>query len=153
MPTLNWIGKEKVVGKERIRRAAKKIKKENPENDEDLAFKVFKLDSSNIKPWDADFDNYKEALMNSVENIKTDRTEQDVLYELLLKYGHDLTIPIETRSIEEKNVYIIGAGALVVCLDDEITLDTVEGIAKLKDELKPEIMRVVFKDAGFKEQP
>jgi len=139
------------IGKERIRRAGKKIREENPDYDGDLGFKVFKLDSSNIKPWDAGFDNYKEALMNSVENIKTERTEQDVLYELLLKYGLDLTIPIETRSIQGKNVYIIGAGALVVCLDDEITLDAVEGIAKLKEELKPEIMRVVFKDAGFKD--
>jgi adenine-specific DNA-methyltransferase len=139
------------IGKERIRRAGKKIREENPDYDGDLGFKVFKLDSSNIKPWDADFDNYKEALMNSVENIKTERTEQDVLYELLLKYGLDLTIPIETRSIHGKNVYIIGAGALVVCLDDEITLNAVEGIAKLKEELKPEIMRVVFKDAGFKD--
>lgn len=139
------------IGKERIRRAGKKLREENPDYDGDIGFKVFKLDSSNIKPWDADFDNYKEALMNSVENIKTERTEQDVLYELLLKYGLDLTIPIETRSIQGKNVYIIGAGALVVCLDDEITLDAVEGIAKLKEELKPEIMRVVFKDAGFKD--
>jgi adenine-specific DNA-methyltransferase len=139
------------IGKERIRRAGKKIREENPDYTGDLGFKVFKLDSSNIKPWDADFDNYKEALMNSVENIKTERTEQDVLFELLLKYGLNLTIPIETRSIQGKNVYIIGAGALVVCLDDEITLDAVEGIAKLKEELKPEIMRVVFKDAGFKD--
>ena len=139
------------IGKERILNAANKIKKENPEYDGDFGFKVFKLDSSNIKPWDADFDNYKEALMNSVENFKTDRTEQAVLYELLLKYGLDLTIPIETRSIEGKNVYTIGAGALVVCLDDEITLEAVEGIAKLKEKLNPEIMRVVFKDAGFKD--
>lgn len=139
------------IGKERIRRAGKKIQEEKPDYDGDLGFKVFKLGSSNIKPWDADFDNYKEALMNSVENIKSERTEQDVLYELLLKYGLDLTIPIETRSIQGKNVYIIGAGALVVCLDDEITLDAVEGIAKLREELKPEVMRVVFKDAGFKD--
>ncbi len=139
------------IGKERIRRAGKKIREENPDYDGDLGFKVFKLDSSNIKPWDADFDNYKEALINSVENIKPERTDQDVLYELLLKYGLDLTIPIETRSIQGKNVYIIGAGALVVCMDDEVTLDAVEGIAKLKEELKPEIMRVVFKDAGFKD--
>lgn len=137
--------------KERIRRTGKKIREENPDYEGDLGFKVFKLDSSNIKPWDAAFDNYEEALINSVENIKTERTEQDVLYELLLKYGLDLTIPIETRSMQGKNVYIIGAGALVVCLDDEITLDAVEGIAKLKEELKPEVMRVVFKDAGFKD--
>jgi adenine-specific DNA-methyltransferase len=117
----------------------------------DLGFKVFKLDASNIKPWDADFDNVKEALLNAVENIKPDRTEADVLYELLLKYGLDLAVPIEQRKIDGKTVYIIGAGALIVCLADKVSLDVVEGIAKLKTELKPEVMRVVFKDAGFKD--
>ena len=61
------------------------------------------------------------------------------------------TLPIQKRQIAGKTVYIIGAGALVVCLADNISLKTVEGIAALKQELKPEIMRVVFKDAGFKD--
>ncbi len=117
----------------------------------DLGFKVFKLSASNIKPWDADFDNVKEALLDAVENIKPDRSEADVLYELLLKYGLDLAVPIEERKIDGKTVYIIGAGALIVCLADKVSLDVVEGIAKLKTELKPEVMRVVFKDAGFKD--
>ena len=86
-----------------------------------------------------------------MENIKPDRTEADVLYELLLKYGLDLAVPIEQRKIDGKTVYIIGAGALIVCLADKVSLDVVEGIAKLKAELKPEVMRVVFKDAGFKD--
>jgi adenine-specific DNA-methyltransferase len=119
--------------------------------DLDLGFKVFKLAASNIKPWDADFDNLEDALFDAVENIKPDRSEADVLYELLLKYGLDLAVPIEERRIEGKTVYIVGAGALIVCLDSAITLETVEGIAALKAELQPEIMRVVFKDAGFKD--
>jgi len=114
-----------------------------------LGFKVFKLDASNIKPWDANFDNLDTALFNAVENIKPDRSEADVLYELLLKYGLDLAVPIEERQIAGKTVYIIGAGALIVCLADKISLDVVEGIAALKEELKPEVMRVVFKDSGF----
>ncbi len=72
-------------------------------------------------------------------------------YQLLLKYGLDLAVPIEQRKIDGKTVYIIGAGALIVCLADGMSLDVVEGIAKLKAELKPEVMRVVFKDAGFKD--
>jgi adenine-specific DNA-methyltransferase len=88
-------------------------------------------------------------LLASVESIKSDRTEFDILYELLLKYGLDLAVPVDHREIEGKSVYIVGAGALVVCLADGITLDLVEGIAALKAELEPEIMRVVFKDAGF----
>lgn len=71
------------------------------------------------------------------------------LYEILLKYGLDLTVPIEERQIGDKTVYAIGFGALVICLDDEITLDVVEGIGGLKAELEPEVMRVVFKDSGF----
>lgn len=86
-----------------------------------------------------------------MENIKQDRSETDVLYELLLKYGLDLAVPIEVREIAENTVYVIGAGALVVCLAKQISLEVVEGIAALRDELKPEVMRVVFKDSGFKD--
>jgi adenine-specific DNA-methyltransferase len=155
------------IAKERIRRVAKKIEAERMEktkeskekfpgmNEEmpnlDLGFKVFKLDSSSICPWDADFDNLERTLFNSVENIKQNRSEADVLYELLLKYGLDLAVPIEERQIAGKTVFIIGAGALIVCLGDDISLDVVEGIAALKDELHPEVMRVVFKDAGFED--
>lgn len=142
------------IGKERIRRAGDKIVEENQGKEGiehlDIGFKVFKLDSSNIKPWDADFDNLEAALWDSVENIKKDRTRDDVLYELLLKFGLDLTLPINERSIAGKTVYIIGLGALVICLDSDISIDVVEGIGKLKEELSPEIMRVVFKDSGFK---
>jgi adenine-specific DNA-methyltransferase len=153
------------IGKERIRRVINRIEDDQDKQEKeakgklpgtteelpnlDLGFKVFKLDASNIKPWDADFDNLENALFNAVENIKPERTEADVLYELLLKYGLDLAVPIEQREIDGKTVYIIGAGALVVCLADKISLKVVEGIAALKDELKPEVMRVVFKDAGF----
>jgi adenine-specific DNA-methyltransferase len=142
------------IGKERIRYAGDRIVEENQDKEGienlDIGFKVFKLDSSNIKPWDADFDHLEDALWDSVNNIKADRTEADVLYELLLKYGLDLTLPIEEREINGKTVFLIGLGALVICLDSDITIDVVEGIGKLKAELDPEIMRVVFKDSGFK---
>ena len=68
---------------------------------------------------------------------------------MLLKYGLDLAIPVDERTIAGQTVFIIGAGALVVCLDSVVTLDVVRGIAQLKTELKPEVMRVVFKDSGF----
>jgi len=139
------------IGKERIRRAAAQIKEENPDYNGDLGFKVFKLDASNIKPWDADFDLNEEGLSSYINNIKSDRSEEDVLYEILLKYGLDLTLPIEEKNIAGQKVFDIGMGALIICLGKAINLDVVEGIAKLKDELNPEIMRVVFKDAGFKD--
>ena len=84
--------------------------------------------------------------------MKPDRTEADVIYEVLLKYGLDLTLPIEKRTIAEKTVYIIGGGTLVVCLGMDMTLKIVEQIAALKEEFKPETppgMRMVFKDNGF----
>ncbi len=137
--------------KERIRRASKEIQKENPDYKGDLGFKVFKLDSSNIKRWEADFDTLEQDLLNAVDYIKQNRSSEDLLYELLLKYGFDLTVPIETRSIAGKTVYSIGLGALVVCLDEDINMDVVNGIGALKEELQPEIMRVVFKDDGFKD--
>lgn len=152
------------IGKERIRRAiyqitterstkaakTKKTKDKSVENlGIDLGFKVFKLDSSNIKPWDGSLDGLEGALSEAVENIKSSRSEDDVLYELLLKYGMDLAVPIEEREISGKDIFIIGAGALIVCLADAISLDVVEGIAALKEELKPEVMRVVFRDSGF----
>lgn len=153
------------IGKERIRRVIKKVEEERSEkknnSDEnlfdsseetsglDLGFKVFKLDSSNIKPWDADFDSLQSALLDTVENIKLDRSEADVLYELLLKYGLDLTVPIEERTIADRAVYVIGGGALIVCLSEDITLDVVEGIASLNDEFQTDFVRVVFKDSGF----
>lgn len=137
------------ISKERIRRVAAKIKAENPDYQGDLGFKVFKLDSTNIKPWELDFDLTEQDLVNQISNIKNDRNEEDVLYEVLLKYGLDLSLPITEHSVAGHKVFDIGMGALMICLSDDITLDVVEGIAKLKDELKPEIMRVVFKDAGF----
>ena len=157
------------IGKERIRRVIKKIESEQKEDKKksentlfeegrqtenkllDLGFKVFKLDSSNIKAWDSDFDSLEKSLLDSVDNIKKDRSAEDVLHEILLKYGLDLTLPIEERKICKKTVYSIGLGALIVCLDKDISLDVVEGIAKLKEELNPEVARVVFSDAGFKD--
>ena len=139
------------ISKERIRRAAAKIKEENPEYQGDLGFKVFKLDSTNIKPWEVDFDMTERTLEDFISNIKTDRREEDVLYEILLKYGLDLTLPISEHTIAGQKVFDIGMGALIICLADAISLDVVEGMAKLKEELNPEIMRVVFKDSGFKD--
>ncbi len=139
------------ISKERIRRVAAWIKEENPEYNGDLGFKVFKLDSTNIKPWEVDFDLTERMLEDFISNIKTDRREEDVLYEILLKYGLDLTLPINEHTIDGQKVFDIGLGALIICLSDSISLEVVEGIAKLKDELNLEIMRVVFKDSGFKD--
>jgi adenine-specific DNA-methyltransferase len=150
------------IGKERVRRVIRRIADRGPPVDGNgkelsqdsiagnaMGVRVFRLDASNFFPWDADLDTLEPSLLDAVENIKTDRTELDILHELLLKYGLDLAIPVEQREIAGKTVYVVGAGALIVCLADGVTLEVAEGIAALKAELQPEITRVVFKDAGF----
>ncbi len=140
------------IGKERIRRAGELIKKESGREDLDIGFKVLKLDSSNIKEWDATTANLEQSLFDAIDNIKEDRTTDDLLYEILLKYGLDLTLPIEELELCGKKVYVIAFGSLVICLDDAITLDTVEEIAKLKEEYQADdLMRVVFRDNSFQD--
>ncbi|SQB33212.1 adenine specific DNA methylase Mod [Clostridium cochlearium] len=142
------------IGKERIRRAGDKIVEENKDKegieDLDIGFKVFKLDSSNIKPWNPSYEDIANRLDEMVDNFVPGRTEEDVVYEIMLKYGIDLTYPIEVREVSGKKVFSIGFGALIICLDNEITLDVVNGIVDLKNELNPETTRIVFKDNGFK---
>lgn len=149
------------IGKERIRRAGDKIVSEMSQdgqtsldsksntNDLDTGFKVFKLDSSNLSKWDPEYDNLKQTLLNSVENLVPGRNQLDLVYEIMLKYGIDLTLPIEEYQIQDKKFYSIGSGALIICLNDNLTSDLAFEIIKLKDELSPEVMRVVFKDNGF----
>ena len=131
------------IGKERIRRAGDKILEESDNKDLDIGFKVFKLDSSNLEKWDPDYDNLEQTLLTNKENIKPDRTELDLIYEIMLKYGIDLTLPIEKLN----NIYSIGYGALLICLEDNITKEIAEEIIKLKSD---DISRIVFKESGFK---
>lgn len=154
------------IAKERIRRAGKKILKEQEDKARkegglfaeerkklDIGFKVFKLDSSNINAWDNDPENLDASLHNSLFNIKTDRSEDDLLYEILIKYGIELTEKINRNTIAGKTVYEMGAGSLIVCLADNLTTDVAEGISKLYKKVSPEgediNCRVVFKDSGF----
>ena len=143
------------IGKERIRRAGEKVKSESGKDDLDIGFKVLKLDSSNIKTWDSDFENLTQNLFDSVENIKSDRNEEDLVYEILLKYGLDLTLPIEELNINGKKIFSIGFGSLVCCLDNDIDTNIVEKIAELKKQFETDFglenMRVVFKDSSFKD--
>ena len=85
--------------KERLRRAGKKLRDENPLFSGDLGFRVFKLDSTNILEWDPESVKIVESLEASIEHLKISRTEQDILFELLLKLGLDLCVPIETKKV------------------------------------------------------
>ena len=134
------------IGKERIRRAGDKIVQESGNKNLDIGFKVFKLDSSNLEKWDPDYDNLEQSLLVSQDNIKPDRTQEDLIYEIMLKYGIDLTLPIEEYIVGENKIYSIGFGALLICLDNKITNDITDSIIELASD---DVSRVVFKDNGF----
>jgi len=133
------------LAKDRIRKLNRNIQNSSI----DSGFKVFKLDSSNIKGWDGDPEDLEASLFEAQENIKADRTEEDVLFEILLKYGLDLTLPIDEKLIDGKKVFSVGFGALFICLADGITNKVAESIGAWKQELNPATCRVIFKDGGF----
>lgn len=153
------------IGKERIRRAGEKIlsesenKKASPEKGGDsegsgdvgldIGFKVFKLDSSNLKKWNPRPEDLTLALQESVNNFLPGRTELNVVYEILLKMGLDLACEIDERECAGTTVYIVGGGALMICLGERITLAVAEEIAKLHKEYDSELWQVVFRDTGF----
>jgi len=140
------------IGKERIRRAGEKIKEEKgiEAQNLDIGFKVLKLDTSNIRKWQPDYDNLEQSILDYVDNYVDGRTELDVVYEIMLKYGLDLTYPVDEFTLAQKKVYSIGFGMLMICLDNEITTEVAKGILEKVKELAPESTRVVFKDNGFK---
>ena len=150
------------IGKERIRRAGEKIKEEiEKENSQlklgeeskklpNIGFKVFNLDSSNIKEWDPETEDLKQSLFDSIDNIKPDRSSLDVLYEILLKYGLDLNVSIE----ENKNFYSIGGGTLLINLNKEIDMEVIDSICEeyrnlleIDEDFKT---TVVLRDSAFK---
>ncbi len=139
---------------ERLRRASKKLREENPLFEGDVGFRVFKLDSSNIRAWEPNRDDLPNTLEESTEHLKTGRTEDDILFELLLKLGLDLTVPIEDKKIAGKAVHSIGAGTLMVCLSDKISTTEVEplglGIVAWHKQLAPAgETSIVFRDSAF----
>ncbi len=135
------------IGKERIRRAGEKIlnEKENSKLDLDIGFRVFKIDSSNMKdvyynPSEIRQDN----LFEMVSNIKEDRTDLDLLFQVLLDGGVELTLPIEEKQIAGKKVYFVDGNILAACFEDNLTEEFVTKLAKCEYLLK-----VVFRDSSF----
>ena len=142
------------VAADRLRRAGKKIHEESPILSGDFGFRMFKLASSNIRAWEPVAADLENSLLKNAEHLIQGRTDRDILYELLLKRGLDLCVPIQTKTIAGKIVHSIGGGALVACLDDGLTKDVIEplsaGIVTWIKELAPAVdTRIVFKDSGF----
>lgn len=142
--------------KNRLRRASEEVRSNSPMFSGDLGFRVFKLDTSNTRAWEPEGDDLEQTLRESIDHIKRDRGEEDILYELLLKLGLDLCVPIETRIIAGKSVRSIGAGTLITCLDEDITREEVEplalGIAEWHADIAPAgDSTVVFRDSAFED--
>jgi adenine-specific DNA-methyltransferase len=142
------------ITKERVRRAIAKLNDEDAGTldldggkQRDRGFRVFKLSESNFKPWNADVahdtPSLEEQLELHVDHIRQDRTPEDLLYEILLKSGFELSTPVETLQLAGTRVHSVAGGALLVCLERELTLDLIRAIA----ERAPE--RVVCLDEGF----
>lgn len=118
----------------------------------DTGFRVYKLSASNLKPWQPDPDNLEASILDAVDNVLPDRTEEDLLVELLLKTGIDLTMPEEKREIAGQTVHALGGGALMVCLGniaDNQAEELGQGMADWVDELDPAQTTVYFKDSGI----
>lgn len=144
------------VTKERIRRSANKIKVESKSKTDlftegaiqlDLGFRVFKLQKSNFSVWDSSFttdaDQIAIQLEGHVDHISPDAKQQAILFELMLKAGFELTTPIETLTLADKTVYSIAEGALLICLEKQLTLEVMHAIANLEPS------RVILLDEGF----
>ena len=133
------------ISKERIRRAGKKISNENP--NVDVGFRVLKIDTSNM----ADVYYAPDALDKAkfdlfVDNIKPDRSPEDLLFQVMLDWGVDLALPITKQSIQGKDVFFVDGNALAACFDASGSIDE----AFVKELAMHQPLRVVFRDAGYK---
>ncbi|MCI5544717.1 MAG: site-specific DNA-methyltransferase [Azospirillum sp.] len=132
------------IGKERIRRAGKKIVEETGKKDLDIGFRVLKLDESNMKDVYFTPEEYKQTdLVDMVSNIKEDRTPEDLLYACMLEWGLELSLPHKVENIAGYNVHIVNDGDLIACFDNRISEEAIKQIA----EMKP--LRAVFRDSSF----
>lgn len=144
------------IGKERIRRSGKKIKEEweakqptlldNPSaaNAPDIGFRVFKVDTSNMKDVYYTPDELKQGNLELFkDHIKSDRRPEDLLFQVFLDWGLDLTLPIAKETIDGKKVFIVDTNALIACFDSGVTEELVKKLAKHKP------LRAVFRDDAF----
>lgn len=140
------------ITKERVRRVIKRLNDSEAgqlplEAPQDRGFRVFKLDASNFKPWDAnapkDAQTLEHQLELHIDHVLPDRTQQDILFEILLKSGFPLTPSVEPQTLAGKQVFSVAGGELLICLEPDLTMEVIRAMAAQKPE------RVVCLDAGF----
>lgn len=134
------------LAKERIRRAGKQILKGDchPDWNCDVGFRVLKVDTSNMKDIYYRPDDLEQSdLLNMADNVKEDRTAEDLLFQVPVDWGVDLTLPIRRETVRDKTVFFVGDNALVACFERDVTEELVKELASYKP------LRVVFRDNGF----
>jgi adenine-specific DNA-methyltransferase len=141
------------ITSERLRRAGYAIGRASPPFAGDLGFRVFRLASSNVRAWQTRATDLDQALLDLVDNIAVDRSDDDILYELILKRGLDLSAPVERRTIAGKNIYSVSSGALFVCLTQSIGIVDAElianEIAAWRATLPAAETMCIFRDSAF----
>lgn len=138
------------IGKERIRRAGKKIKEENPLTtaDLDIGFRVLKVDESNMTDvYYSPLEINQQMLLEQVENIKPDRTDLDLLFGCLLDWGIPLNLPYVSEQIDGFTVHTYNDGDLIACFDKNVSESVIKEIAKRQP------LRAVFRDSSFADSP
>ncbi|MDE5783043.1 MAG: site-specific DNA-methyltransferase [Prevotella sp.] len=136
------------IGKERIRRAGKKIKEESPLTTQDLdtGFRVFKCESSNYKDVAFAPKDYNQGMLEGLlDNIKEDRNDLDLLFDCMLRWGVELSLPLSTTKVDGCTIHNVNDGDLVACFDTDVTEAVIDAIAALSP------VRVVFRDSCFNE--
>lgn len=150
------IGRPPIISeltKERLRRSGQRIKTEG-HNSVDVGFRAFRLDTSNLKAWTPRSNDIGQSLLDHLEHVKSGRGTNDVLYELLLKLGLDLCVPMQTREVAGKAVHSIGGGVLLACLAERISANEAEPLALgivawHKEQATAGEVTCVFLDSAF----
>ena len=133
------------IAKERIRRAGKKIKEEHPEaKDLDTGFRVFRLDEGNFENVEVSPKNLEQTQLELfLNNIKSDRTDLDLLFGCMLSWGVQLSLPMTSEVVDGKTIYTVNDGDLVACFAENVTDDVVRAMANKMP------LRVIFRDSCF----
>lgn len=140
------------IGEERIKLAGEKILNESNNKDLDIGFKVFKIDESNFIPWNPKLntsEDVEQAILGTANNLVRDRTELDLVYELLLQLNLDLNAKIEEKQINNHKFYVVNDGFLLICLDPNIDESIAKDIINLREELMTEYCKVILLDKAL----
>ena len=136
------------IGRERIRRTVDRLRPISG-GDADLGFRAFRLSESNLRAWLADAEQLESSLADTVESIRNDRFEIDVVSELLLDEGIDLSTKMDCHEDSGVRLWVVDGGAMIVCLDQSVCLETAEAILRTGQQDSVVCQRVVLNDSGF----